>query len=42
MVIDEDPVPPMASINIAATHLKAVLNAKNDRRLSPNARIGKV
>ena len=41
-MIDEDPVPPMASINIAATDLKAVFNAKNDRRLSPNSRIGKV
>ena len=41
-MIDEDPVPPMASVNIAATDLKAVLNAKNDGRLSPNARIRKV
>ena len=42
MVIDEDHVLPMASVNIAATDLKAVLNAKNDGRFSPNARIRKV
>ena len=41
-MIDEDPIPPMASINIAAIDLKAVLNAKSDGRLSPNARIKKV
>ena len=38
-MIDEDPIPPMASINIVSTDLKAVLNAKNDGRLSRNARI---
>ena len=42
MVIDEDPIPPMTSVNIAATDLKVVLNAKNHGRLSPNARIRKV
>ena len=41
-MIDEDTIPPMASINIATIDLKAVLNAKNDGRLSPNARIRKV
>ena len=41
-MIDEDHVPPMASVNIVATDLKAVLNAKNDGRFSPNARIRKV
>ena len=41
-MIDEDHIPPMASINIVATDLKAVLNAKNDKRLSPNAMIRKV
>ena len=42
MVIDEDSIPPVASVNIAATDLKAVLNAKTDERFSPNARIIKV
>ena len=41
-MIDEDPVPPMASVNIVATDLKAVLNAKNDVRLSFKAKIRKV
>ena len=42
MVIDEDSFPPVASINIVAIDLKAVLNAKNDERFSPNARVRKV
>ena len=42
MVIDEDPVPLVASINLVATDLKAMLNAKNDGRFSPNAKIRKV
>ena len=41
-MIDEDPVPPMASVNITSTNLKVVLNAKNDGRLSPNVRIRNV
>ena len=41
-MIDEDPFPPVASVNIAATYLRAVLNAKKDGRFSPNARIRKV
>ena len=41
MVINEDPFPPVASNNIA-TNLRAVLNVKKDRRLSPNARDKKV
>ena len=41
-MIDEDHVPPIASVNIAATNLNIVLNAKNDGRLSFNARIRKV
>ena len=41
-MIDEDPGPPMASVNITATDLKVVLNAKNDEKLSPNARIRNV
>ena len=32
MVIDEDPIPLVASINVVATDLKAMLNAKNDGR----------
>ena len=42
MVIDEDPFPPMASTNIAATNLRVVLNVKKDERFYPNARIRKV
>ena len=41
-MIDEDPVPPVASINIVATDLKVVLKVKNDVRFFPNARIRKV
>ena len=41
MVIDEDPFPPIASINIAATDLSALLNAKKAGRFSPSARIRK-
>ena len=37
MVIDEDPFPPLASIHIVATDSRAVLNAKKDKRFSPNA-----
>ena len=37
-MINEDPFPPMASVNIAAIDLRAVLNA----RFSPNAKIRKV
>ena len=42
MVIDEDPFPLVASVNIAATDLRAMLNAKKDERFSPNAGIKKV
>ena len=42
MVIDEDPFPPVASINIDATNLRAVLNVKKDERFYPNFRIRKV
>ena len=42
MVNDEDPIPLVASINLVATDLKAMLNAKNDGRFSPNAKIRKV
>ena len=41
-MIDEDPVPLVASINIVATHFKTVLNAKNGGRFFPNVRIRKV
>ena len=41
-MIDEDQFPPITSINIAATDLRAVLNAKKDERFSSNARIRNV
>ena len=34
MVIDEDPFPPIASINIAATDLRAMVNTKKVERFS--------
>ena len=42
MVIDEDHIPLVASVNIAATNLNAMLNAKNNERFSPNVRIRKI
>ena len=42
MVIDEDTFPPVASANIDATYLRAVLNEKKDERFSLNVRIRKV
>ena len=42
MVIDEDPFPPTASINIAAFDSRAMLNAKKAGRFSPSARVRKV
>ena len=41
-MVDEDPFQLVASINIVATDLRAVLNEKKDERFSPNARIRKV
>ena len=41
-MIDEDYDPLMDLVNIVATDLKTMLNAKNYGRLSPNARIRKV
>ena len=41
-MIDEDPIPPVASVNIVATNLKALLNAKNDVIFSSNSRIRKL
>ena len=42
MVIYEDPFPPIASTNIVATHLRALINAKKDGGFSPIAKIRKV
>ena len=42
MVVDEDPFPPMASINIAATDLRSILNEKEDEKFSSNVKIRKV
>ena len=41
-MIDEDPVPPVGSVNITFIDLKAMLTTKNDGRFSPNVRIRKV
>ena len=41
-MIDEDPFPSMASINIATIDLRPMLNAKKAERFTPNARIRKV
>ena len=41
-VIDVDPYPPIASINIAAIYSKAMLNAKKAERFSLSARVRKV
>ena len=42
MVIDEDPFPPTASINITATESRAMLNSKKAQRFSPRTRVRKV
>ena len=42
MVIDEDPFPPVASINTTTFDLKAMLNAKKVEEFSPNSKIRKV
>ena len=42
MVIDEDSVPLVASLNLVATDLKEMLNANNYGRFSLNAKIRKV
>ena len=42
MMINEDPFPPTASINIVATDSRAMLNAKKARRFSLSAKIRKV
>ena len=41
MVIDEDPFPSIASINIVATDLRAMLNANKVGRFSPSTGIRK-
>ena len=41
-VIDEDPFPPVASINIAATDSRAMLNAKKVERFSLSAMVRNV
>ena len=42
MMIDEDPFPLVASINIAATNSRAILNAKKAERFSPSVKVRKV
>ena len=42
MVIVEYPFPQVASVNIASTNLRAVLNENKDGRFSPNVKIRKV
>ena len=42
MVIDEDPFSPIASINIDATGLRVLLNAKKAKRFSLSAKIRKI
>ena len=41
-MVDEYPFPQVASVNIAATDLRAVLNEKEDENFSPNVKIRKV
>ena len=41
-MVDEDPFPPVASVNIDATDLRAVLNEKEDEKFSPNVKIRNV
>ena len=41
-MIDEDPFPLVAPINIVATNLRAMPNVKKAGRFSPNSKIRKV
>ena len=41
-MVDEDPFPPVASVNIAATDLRTMLKEKKDEKFSPNVKIRKV
>ena len=42
IVVNEDPFSPVASVNIAATDLRAILNEKENEKFSPNVKIRKV
>ena len=42
IVVDENPFPLVASINIAATDLRAVLNENEDEKFSSNVKIRKI
>ena len=42
MVVDEDPFPLVASVNIVAIDLRAILNEKEDEKFSCNVKIRKV
>ena len=41
-MVDEDPFPQVASINIVVMNLRAVMNEKEDEKFSPNVKIRKV
>ena len=41
-MVDEDPFPPVASVNIVAIDLREILHEDKDEMFSPNARIRKV
>ena len=41
-MVDEDPFPPVALVNIAATDMRAFPNEKEDERFSPYVKIRKV
>ena len=41
-MVDENPFPPMALVNIAATNLRAVLNVNEYEKFSPNVKLRKV
>ena len=41
-MINEDPFPSVALVNIAATDMRAVLNEKENEKFSPNVKIRKV
>ena len=41
-MVDEDPFPLVSLVNIAASNLRAVLNEKEDEKLSSNVKIRKL
>ena len=41
-MVDEDPFPIVASVNIAATDMREVLNENEDEKFSPNVKKRKV